>query len=383
MLNGASLNARRFNIGVRPEPKLFAGDAVGEYAIETDFVRTRHFEADAPVVASADILLSAQRYLAGSLHTTSLPELDASAIRVGTGSAIAELDGSLYYTRIIYWNGAAAIEIAAISDVGVVYGEGAGIMLPTMEISGTRVRPGFGDAVAITDGEMLASAIRRTATANNSGIGELLAQLDSAHITGGGVRYIDGFGDAYALFDIVDAGMKRQVFIGGADLLMTATGSGSAVRNAGGVATINGLASAAFASTRRAEGASIIVTAGGLAGEILVPFEASAVIRLQASLTGYVYRRSVTLNAISSMIAEVDGLRAKSGHGDALVVGIVDMDGLRRRLGGGTSVVTLNAESTASDFNFVGMDDEDEVFVRPAMQREFARPAMIREWRRA
>jgi hypothetical protein len=83
------------------------------------------------------------------------------------------------------------------------------------------------------------------------------------------------------------------------------------------------------------------------------------------------------------MIAEVDGLRAKSGHGDALVVGIVDMDGLRRRLGGGTSVVTLNAESTASDFNFVGMDDEDEVFVRPAMQREFARPAMIREWRRA
>ena len=77
MLNGASLNARRFNIGVRPEPKLFAGDAVGECAIETDFVRTRHFEADAPVVATADIMLSAQRYLNGDLLTTALSELDA------------------------------------------------------------------------------------------------------------------------------------------------------------------------------------------------------------------------------------------------------------------------------------------------------------------
>ena len=88
-------------------------------------------------------------------------------------------------------------------------------------------------------------------------------------------------------------------------------------------------------------------------------------------------------DAVGEYAIEMDFARARHFEADAPVVGIVDMDGLRRRLGGGTSVVTLNAESTASDFNFVGMDDEDEVFVRPAMQREFARPAMIREWRRA
>ena len=242
MLNGASLNARRFNIGVRPEPTLFSGDAVGEYVVETDFVRTRHFEVEAPVVATADVLLSAQRFLSGDLYTTSLPELDASAIRVGSGYALAELDGSLYYTRVIYWNGAAEIQLIAVSDVGVVYGEGSAVMVHAVEFDGARAKYGFGDAIAITDGDFAASAIRRGATMSDSGISELFAQLDSAHITGGGIRYIDGFGDAYAYLDVEDAGMKRQVFIGGADMFIVATGSGSAVRHWTGAADINAMA---------------------------------------------------------------------------------------------------------------------------------------------
>lgn len=383
MLNGASLNARRFNIGVRPEPKLFAGDAVGECAIETDFVRTRHFGADAPVVVSADILPSAQRYLAGSLHTTSLAELDASAIRVGAGSAIAELDGSLYYTRVVYWNGSAALRLIAVSDVGVVYGEGSAIMIPTVEFDGARARYGFGDAIADTAGDLAASAIRRASTRSQSGIGELFAQLDSAHITGGGIRYIDGFGDAYAYLDVVDAGMKRQVFIGGADMFIAATGSGSAVRHGSGTAAINALTSATITSIRRAEGVGIVALSGSMSADVFVPLEATAIIRLQAAMTGYVYRRTGVLNAVSSMIAELNGARGRLGASGALLVGVIECNGVRKRVGRGTSIVTLNAESTASDFNFVGMDDEDEVFARPAMQREFARPAMIREWRRA
>lgn len=383
MINGARLNARRFNIGVRPAPKLFSGDAVGEYAVETEFVRTRHFEADAPVVATADILLSAQRYLTGSLETTTLRELDASAIRVGLGSAVAELDGSLYYTRVIYWNGSAALQLIAVSDVGVVYGEGSAIMIPTVEFDGARARYGFGDAIADTAGDLAASAIRRASTKSQSGIGELFAQLDSAHITGGGIRYIDGSGDAYAYLDVVDAGMKRQVFIGGADMYIAATGTGSAVRNGGGTAAVHVLTSADVTSIRRATGTGIVSLAGAMSAELLVPFEASAVIRLQAALTGYVYRRTGVLSAVSSMITELTGVRRRFGASSALLVGILEGNGARKRVGRGTSIITLNAESTASDFNFVGVDDEDEIFARPAVQREFARPAMIREWRRA
>ena len=383
MLNGARLNARRFNIGARPRPMLFSGDAEGELAIESEFIRTRHFGADAPIVASADILLSARRYLNGDLFTTALSELDASAVRVGSGVATVELAGSLYYTRIIYWTGAAALQVVAISDVGVVYGEGSGFLQPLASLNGARARRGFGDAIATTSGDLAASAIRHAATANQAGLGELFARLDSAHITSSGIRYVDGFGDAYAYFDLVDAGMKRQVFIGGADMLIAATGSGSAVRNAVGSGIINGLASINIRSMRRAEGAAVAVVASSLAGEILVPFEADAVIRLQAAMTGYVYRRSGVLSAASSIIAELEAVRRRLGASGALVVGVIECNGARRRVGRGASVVTLNAESTASDFNFIGVDDDDEVFARPAMQREFARPAVIREWRRA
>lgn len=383
MLNGAGLNARRFNIGVRPIPEDLAGDAVGEVSASESFIRVRHFDADAPVVASSYISLSARRYLVGDVYTTQLSGMAPSAVRVGSGSAIAEIAGSLYYTRVIYWSGAGAIEVIAISDVGVVYGEGSGVMFSDMGIAGTRVRPGFGDAIAVVKGGLSAAAIRRVATANGSGISALFARLDSAHITGGGIRHIDGFGDAYAILDIVDAGMKRQVFIGGADLLMTAFGSGSAVRNAVGAAEIKGLLSGRFTSMRRAEGAGVAVLSGSLAGEILVPFEASAVMRLQASMTGYVYRRTATMDALVSMIVELDAKRKKTGFSDALVVGVVELDAKRRRMATGTSTINLNAESTASDFNFVGLDDADEIFARPAMQREFARPATIREWRRS
>ena len=92
---------------------------------------------------------------------------------------------------------------------------------------------------------------------------------------------------------------------------------------------------------------------------------------------------TVSVEEVDKRIAELKAVRRRLGASGALVVGVIECNGVRRRVGRGASVVTLNAESTASDFNFIGVDDDDEVFARPAMQREFARPAVIREWRRA
>lgn len=383
MLNRSAVNSRSLNMGVRPIPEALAADAIAAGVAELTSTRVRSLAGDAVSLAVADFVASAQRYGGATFISSQLSQLDATAIRNASGTAIAETAAGLYYTRIVYGTGGALISVIAISDIGVVYGEGSGIMLPTASLDGRRAKAGYSDAVAITSGELAASAIRHAATASESGVAPLHAALDTAHITGLGVRYINGSGDAIGYINLVDGGLKRQVLIGSLDLEPIAYGAGSAIRNATGSAAIESTLAGDFFQTRRAEGAGMITGHANLAGEILVTGTGEGVISLIAQLTGYVYRRTAILDAISEVSAELYGLRAKAGRADAVATGIIDMDGRRVRLGVGDSIVILNAESDAQDFNFVGLDDDDEIFFRPASDREFARPETEREWRRS
>lgn len=383
MLNRSAVNARSINGGVRPVPEALAADAIAAGLADLTATRVRRLAGDAVAVAIGDFLASAQRYGSATFTSAQLAQLDATAIRIATGSAVMATEGDLFYTRVIYGTGGALISIVAISDIGVVYGEGQGVMLPMADLDGRRAKAGYGSAVSELDAELSASAIRRATTADGSGINSLAAQLDSAHITGLGVRYINGSGEAIGYINLVDGGFKRQVLIGSLDLEPIAYGAGRVIRNAAGAAVVEPELSADFFQIRRAEGAGMITGHANLAGEILVTGTGEGVISLIAQLTGYVYRRTAILDAISEVSAELHALRARVGRSDAIATGLIDMDGRRVRLGVGDSIVILNAESDAQDFNFVDLDDDDEIFFRPSDTREFARPETEREWRRS
>lgn len=382
-LNGSAINARSINGGVRPLPGVLAADAIASGLADLTGTRVRSMSGDAVAAAVGDFVASAQRYGSATFLSAQLAQLDATAIRNASGVGTVVTDADLYYTRIVYGTGGALISVIAISDIGVVYGEGSGVMVQLADLDGRRAKTGVGSAVAETIGELSASAIRRGATASDSGVDTLVAQLDTAHITGLGVRYINGSGDAIGYIMLDDNGFKRQVLIGSLDLEPIATGYGSAIRNATAAATIDTAASFSAFAARRAEGAGIIVGHADMSGEVLVPGTGTAIIQLVAQLTGYAYRRTAILDAISEVATELDGLRAKAGRSDAIASTEIIMDGRRVRLGVGDSIVILNAENFGDDFNFVGMDDDDEIFFRPAPVRDFYRPEQQREMRRA
>ena len=383
MLNGATLNGSRLNVwALGTQPVVFEGDAVTEVAHVLDATRYASGRGDSIAVATAEISFSAQRWLDGSLISTNHVDVAPSMTRSGRGDGVIVVGGSLYYTRVIFGNGGAEIQVVAISDVGVVYGEGSGVATPFAELSGTRSRTGSGDAIAQAYGDLASSAIRIPATAAVDGVFPLVAQLDSAHVTSGGVRYINGFSDAIAYLEIEDDGFRRQVFIGTLDTEPIASGFATATRNGTGDAFMHTELAIQTRTTRRAEGSGVVLGAAQLDGEVFVRAEGDAVVSLIASLTGYVFRRGGVMEAISTVATELAGLRARLGLSAAPLVCIVQADGSRVAAGGGTFVLQLNAASTAQDFNFAGMDDDDELFYRPAPQREFSRSASTREWRR-
>lgn len=382
-LNSATLNGRRFNIGPTIYPTKFSSDSIGIVASALDATRYANGAAAAVAELRGDFLASALRYFSGDVVAEVDAELLANAVRSGAGTAIVEAGGSLFYTRLIYGSGGAEVRIIAISDVGVVYGEGSGVAMPTAMLDGARVRVSSGEAIATTDGSLAASAIRVPATEVSQELVPLIAQLDTAHISAGGIRYINGGADAYAYLEIEDAGMRRQVFIGSMDLEPMAAGSATAIRHGKGDALVTSTMLGTFEATRRGEGSGIVRGISQLDGEVLVRFSGDAVIELAARMTGYVYRRGGVLNAISTLAAELNGARTKASGGSAIAITVMDASANIRKLASGTSVIELNAESTAADFNFSGEDDDTEVFYRPSMQREFYRAAIQREWRRS
>lgn len=384
MLNGAVLNGSRLNVwALGKKPITFSSDAVAEVATVLSATRLASARGDATTQMQADIGISAQRWLSGSLVSTQEADVAPSMVRGGHGSGAIEIDGSLYYTRLILGYGGAEIQLVAISDVGVVYGEGAGASHFISALDGSRIRMGSGDAASSTYGGLAASAIRIPATASVGAQIPLIAQLDSAHVTAGGIRFINGFSDAIAYLEIEDDGFRRQVFIGTLDIEPIATGFATATRNARGDASVFTEISLVTSTTRRAEGAAVARAAGLLAGEVMVNGEGAAVVQVIASLTGSVQRRGGVMHAISTIATHLAGARAKLGQASAPLVCVVQASGNRRRLGSGSFVLKVNSESTAQDFNFAGMDDDDELFYRPAQPREFSRAALTREWRRS
>lgn len=384
MLNGAALNASRLNVwALGKKPVTFSGDAVGEVASVLAATRLASASGEAVALSAAEITISAQRWLAGSLLSTQQADIAVSMVRGGRGTGVIEVGGSLYYTRLILGSGGAEIQLVSISDVGVVYGEGAAISRHFAEMSAGRLQLGSGDAISLTGGSLSPSAIRVPATAAIGAQIPLVAQLDSAHVTAGGVRYINGFSDAIAYLEIEDDGFRRQVFIGTLDLEPIATGFATATRIGRGDASMLTSISLDTRTTRRAEGAAVLRGAADLGGDIIVRGDGAAVIRVVASLTGYVYRRGGVMEAISTVATHLAGVRARLGRASAPLVCIVQTDGSRARQGEGSFVLEINSESSAQDFNFAGMDDDDELFYRPAQQREFFRAASTREWRRS
>lgn len=381
-LNSAALNGRRFNIGAQVFPKALAVDAVGFLSSALTATRYASGTGSAASVLSAALQAGAKRFLAGDIITVNEAAITSSVRRNGSGIAVVECAGSLYYTRLIYGNGGGLIQVIAISDVGVVYGEGEGAAAIVASLTGRRAKTSGGDAIGVTAGSMSASAIRRAATDAVTDIVPLLAQLDTATIKSNGKRYINATGDAVVQFDLVDNGMKRQVFIGSVDMFVESDGFATAIRNATSVAQMNLLTDGAFQAFRRGQGAGIVQCTGALNGEIFVRGTGDAVIQLSASMTGYVYRQSGVLQAICEIATELNAARLKLGAASAPLICAIELDGRRNASASGFAVIELSAESTATDYNFLGLDDAAEIFYRPAVMREFSRPAMTREWSR-
>lgn len=383
-VNGAAINASRLNVAGALFPQLLAGDSVGVVASECDAIRYALSGGSAVAQSVGDFTASAERFFGASLINGVLSDIAASAIRVGTGTGVVQVGGSLFYTRIIYGNGGAEIQIVAISDVGVVYGEGEGVAIPMALLDGSRVRTGFGDSFALTAGELAPSAIRVPYTADGVPLVPWFGALDTATITSGGIRRIDGSGECIAYLEIEDNGFKRQVFIGSLDVEPIADGFATAVRNATGAAVITTDFSATFDTQRLAQGTATVVGDAALAGDVFVRGEGTAVVQVVATLTGYAFRRGSVLNAISTLATELDGRRARVGLGDAPLVAIMQVDGVKTVLGEFAPLETLlYGESFATDFDITGLDDDEELFYRPAGVRELLKPAYTRELRRA
>lgn len=382
-LNGAAINASRLNAAGALLPKTFSGDSVGVVASELDAVRYALSGGSAVSLASAQLSASAKRFFGGDFLNVVATSIAANAVRSGAGVGAIVCDGGLYYTRLILGYGGAEIQIIAVSDVGVVYGDGEGVAIPTASMSGVRVRPGSGDAVATTDGALSPSAIRVPGTGDGVPLIPWIGALDTATITAGGIRRIDGTGAAIAYLTLDDNGFKRQVFIGSLDLEPIASGFATAVRHGTGATVITTDLSASFGTKRIAHGSATITTQAGGSGEVFVRGDGVAVVSLIASLTGYVYRRGSVLEALSTIVAELDGKRRRMGAGDATLVAFMVPTGTRTVVGSFQPLDTLlYGESFASDYNVTDMDDDAEVFYRASHARELARQSNTRELRR-
>lgn len=383
-LNGAAINASRLNVAGALFPELLAGDLVGVVASELVGIRYALSGGTAVTQAVGDFQAAAQRFFGASLITGVLVDGSGSAIRAGSGTCVVEGGASLYYTRTIYATGTAVVRVVAISDVGVVYWDVEGVATSFAEMTGLRARTGQGVAPATTAGELAPSAIRVPHTADSVPLLPWLGALDTATITSGGIRRIDGSGDYIAYLDIEDNGFKRQVFIGSLDVAPVAAGMATAVRNARGDAVVTTMLSGAFGTTRMAQGVATVSGSAELEGDVFVRGEGAAVVQFVASLTGYAFRRGSVLNAIATLATELDGHRRRMCVGDAALVAVLSAEGSRIRIASlGTLEMNLYGQSFASDYDVSGMDDDEELFYRPSGIREFLKPEYTRELRRA
>lgn len=383
--NGAAINASRLNTAGALFPELLAGDSVGVVASELSGVRQKSLAGDliVPVTGALDAAIS--QFFEGGLTSLFSSDISLSAVRIGSGEGLVQSAGSLYYSRLIYANGEALTSFIAVSDVGVVYGDGAGVISQLAILDGARRRPGAGDGTLTTFGGLTPSAIRVPWTTADVPLLPWVGELDTATVLAGGVKRKDGSGSAVASFSLVDGGMNRQVFIGSLDVEPQATGSATAIRTSpASEAVVVATAEADFEAKRTAAGDAVAVFSASMNGSVLVLGDMLGIVDVASHFDGNVFRMSGVMAASAEVDANLDGLRGKIGGASAVVSSFAEGDGTRGVVGELTPMaLLLNAESFATDYNMGGLDDDDELFFRPSVVREFVRPAHTRELRRA
>lgn len=384
--NGSAINRASLNGGASPRlPLLWAGDAVLTVGVELAGRVRRTLFGLAAVELTGDLLGTAERFGLGEVGLALDLEIDPSGVRNGQGVVVIALKGDLFYSKTISGYGTAILEIDAAGYVGVIFGGGeAPLSFLDTELNLIRARLGEGSGSMALMSEIDASAIRQAGVSTGGAIGlaEILGGLDPSHVNDLGQRYINASGGADIRLTAADAGMLRQSLLGSADLEVLSTGSARAIRTSPPGSAIHSLDIALTPSVRRyGQGAAAVEIRTALAGEIFVRGDMQAVCRVQATGTGYAFRRSVGAGASIALKAGLDGLRATSGSGSAELV--VDSVGSWQRSVSiaGRAVITLFAGSDAY-LNPSAMDIDEQWFFRPAAARDFARPSMQRDFAR-
>lgn len=379
-LNASTLNKRSLNGGLRLRLE-GAGDAASNFDMAMAAIRTVHGAGALMYQVAGDLLASATRYTNGAWVIRIEPEIAQTVARGGAGAAVLGLDTSLYYTRKVQGYGGAKIGLYMAGHVGIVFIDGAAVVLPMqVELEGSKRVMGGGQTTLSLYSDGAPSAIRRFASVAVPV--EVTGMAEASHINADGTRYIGFAGSGSLALGAQDGGMLRQSFIGSMDFGFMGAGLGSLSKPTLAGRAISTLAvSGDFRAVRQAQAAAAVDLAADCAGEILVRGEGRAVLGLHGLLTGY----KTTFPPLPALLVDV-GIAAAGSRvataGASQVIGLsASGSGSRRKTGSGRAVIQVLGQSDAY-LNPYSLDTDEQTFQRPPSLRDFARPAVPHEWRR-
>lgn len=380
-LNATSINARSVNSGAARSIVHADSDFISGILAGLDGIRVQMCDGVAVAHVNAEMDSGAIRMGRVDLGFVFGASLAQTVTRSGRGDAVLDVDASLYYMRTQYGYGSAEISLLAFADVGVVFIDGEAQLQPLIpEIELSRMQLGAGDGVIEFSGDFEASAIRHAPMVVEGIL--MSGELDASHISGG-VLYVGGYGSADIDLVAEDAGMRRQAHIGSADFIFSAYIEPRIERpTLAGEAVMHLLVSGDFLVSKFFHAMAPVEISGAMDGEVIVQGSGSAAIVIEAVVTGYKTTHVSLSSAVTAIEASMDGLRAKPIAGDAPVSFDIESSWSRVKVADGTAIIEILEEATGY-LNTRADDDEDQVFSRPAMQREFSRPAAQRDWSRS
>ena len=308
-LNSSALNS--YPLNGRKRAFVFASaQAISEFDVELVAEKTTHFAGDGVVTLSSEAALMALRQLNAPVMLGITPSLQGGAIRVSGGTSRISLDTSLFYSKTAYGEGRAILGIEFQAVVGVTFIEGTSTLLPIeLDISVNRLRKSEGRSDIFISGDLSASAYRLADGDTTSSI-YCLPELDPAHITSDGVRYITPALTAPFVLGLKDAGLLRQSYLGDAPISLFASGSGQRIRGGSRGDIISSLSlSDDLIVIRPLQGEILQRTEISLGGNVYVRGSGESKLGVTASGTGVVYRNSLTGSAISTLQIEIGTFR--------------------------------------------------------------------------
>lgn len=304
--------------------------------------------ADSLIRLRAEIEFSARRLAPLWAEFQTHAQIAPTVYRVGAtrrGFGGLGLLASLYYSRTQYGNGSAAVALLARADVGVEFLEGVGALQPMLaEMAPNRRRWSPGAAPIHVVGQLAPSAVRRLAAAP---VFELrtLGELDPAHITAEGVRYITP--DLRVLVSVcpVDGGLQRRLTSGAfqaAGVQLSASGALRRGRTASAwKAGTSLLAHAELVSTRPFPDSPAVlhVDAQG-SGDVFVRGSGVGVFTLGVGLYGRSARYIDGAAPVATVAPAATPLIYRGGRGVMTPIETqVTLEATRRRVGAGGLVL--------------------------------------------